>query len=91
MSNINIPLSVLNLVPIRKGEGAKEAIDSMVELAQATEQLGYERYWIAEHHNTSTLVSSATTMLMKHTLEHTEKIRVGSGGVMLPNHSPLIV
>ncbi|MDV2580737.1 LLM class flavin-dependent oxidoreductase [Alkalibacillus haloalkaliphilus] len=91
MSNINIPLSVLNLVPIRKGEGAKEAIDAMVELAQATEQLGYERYWIAEHHNTSTLVSSATTMLMKHTLEHTKKIRVGSGGVMLPNHSPLIV
>ncbi|WP_163583402.1 LLM class flavin-dependent oxidoreductase [Gracilibacillus saliphilus] len=91
MTNINIPVSVLNLVPIRKGNGPKEAIDQMVELAQAVDQMGYERYWIAEHHNTTTLVSSATTMLMKHTLENTKKIRVGSGGVMLPNHAPLAV
>lgn len=91
MSNIQIPVSVLNLVPIREGQDAKEAIDSMVDLAQATEAMGYSRYWIAEHHNTSTLVSSATSILMKHTLEHTNKIRVGSGGIMLPNHSPLVV
>ncbi|WP_456270916.1 LLM class flavin-dependent oxidoreductase [Bacillus sp. AK031] len=91
MTNINIPVSVLNLAPIRKGQGPKEAIDAMVDLAQATEQMGYTRYWIAEHHNTSTLVSSATSILIKHTLDHTEKIRVGSGGVMLPNHSPLVV
>ncbi|WP_449622868.1 LLM class flavin-dependent oxidoreductase [Robertmurraya sp. Marseille-Q9965] len=91
MTNINIPVSVLNLAPIRQGQGAKEAIDSMVELAQATEQMGYSRYWIAEHHNTPTLVSSATSILIKHTLEHTKSIRVGSGGVMLPNHSPLVV
>lgn len=91
MSNINIPVSVLNLAPIRQGQGPKEAIDAMVDLAQATEQMGYTRYWIAEHHNTSTLVSSATSILIKHTLEHTEKIRVGSGGVMLPNHAPLVV
>jgi luciferase family oxidoreductase group 1 len=91
MSNIQIPLSVLNLAPIRKGQGAKEAIDSMVDLAQATEKMGYTRYWIAEHHNTPTLVSSATSILIKHTLEHTEHIRVGSGGIMLPNHSPLVV
>jgi luciferase family oxidoreductase group 1 len=91
MSKINIPVSVLNLAPIREGQGPKEAIDSMVDLAQATEELGYERYWIAEHHNTPTLVSSATSLLIKHTLEHTKKIRVGSGGVMLPNHSPLVV
>src|SRR5690625_1055340 len=63
----------------------------MVGLAQATEEMGYERYWIAEHHNTSSLISSATSMLIKHVLEHTEKIRVGAGGVMLPNHSPLVV
>jgi luciferase family oxidoreductase group 1 len=63
----------------------------MVSLAQATEELGYSRYWIAEHHNTPTLVSSATSILIKHTLEHTKSIRVGSGGVMLPNHSPLVV
>lgn len=91
MTNINIPVSVLNLAPIRQGQDAKEAIDAMVDLAQATEEMGYTRYWIAEHHNTPTLVSSATSILIKHTLEHTNHIRVGSGGVMLPNHSPLVV
>ncbi|ARK29717.1 LLM class flavin-dependent oxidoreductase [Halalkalibacter krulwichiae] len=91
MSTIQIPVSVLNLAPIRKGQQAKEAIDSMVDLAQATEEMGYKRYWIAEHHNTPTLVSSATAILIKHTLEHTKSIRVGSGGIMLPNHSPLVV
>lgn len=91
MTNIEIPVSVLNLAPIRKGQGAKDAIDAMVHLAQETEKMGYTRYWIAEHHNTPTLVSSATTMLIKHTLENTETIRVGSGGIMLPNHSPLVV
>ena len=82
---------MLNLAPIREGQGPKDAIDAMVDLAQATEKMGYHRYWIAEHHNTPTLVSSATSILIKHTLEHTNKIRVGSGGVMLPNHSPLVV
>ncbi|MEN1969068.1 LLM class flavin-dependent oxidoreductase [Lentibacillus sp. N15] len=91
MATINIPVSVLNLAPIRQGGGAKEAIDDMVDLAQATDKMGYTRYWIAEHHNTSTLVSSATSILIKHALEHTEHIRVGSGGVMLPNHAPLVV
>lgn len=91
MTNINIPVSVLNLAPIRKGQNQKDAIDAMIYLAQATEEMGYTRYWIAEHHNSPTLVSSATSILIKHTLEHTEKIRVGSGGVMLPNHSPLVV
>ncbi|MBY0095978.1 LLM class flavin-dependent oxidoreductase [Mesobacillus maritimus] len=91
MANIQIPVSVLNLAPIREGQGPKDAIDAMVDLAQATEKMGYKRYWIAEHHNTPTLVSSATSILIKHTLEHTESIRVGSGGVMLPNHSPLVV
>ncbi|MEH7109232.1 LLM class flavin-dependent oxidoreductase [Bacillus sp. JJ1764] len=91
MTNINIPLSVLNLVPIREGQDAKQAIDSMVDLAQAVEEMGYNRYWIAEHHNTTTLVSSATSLLIKHTLEHTQSIHVGSGGIMLPNHSPLVV
>lgn len=91
MSNIHIPVSVLNLAPIRQGQTSKEAIESMIDLAQATEKMGYNRYWIAEHHNSPTLVSSATSILIKHTLEHTEHIRVGSGGVMLPNHSPLVV
>jgi len=91
MATIQIPVSVLNLAPIRQGQGSKEAIDAMIDLAQATERMGYKRYWIAEHHNTPTLVSSATSILIKHTLEHTNHIRVGSGGVMLPNHSPLVV
>jgi luciferase family oxidoreductase group 1 len=91
MSNIQIPVSVLNLAPIREGQGAKAAIEAVVDLAQATERMGYKRYWIAEHHNTPTLVSSATSILIKHTLEHTDHIRVGSGGIMLPNHSPLVV
>lgn len=91
MANIHIPVSVLNLAPVREGETSKQAIDAMVELAQATDRMGYTRYWIAEHHNSSRLVSSATSILIKHTLEHTQHIRVGSGGIMLPNHSPLVV
>src|SRR5699024_9512736 len=91
MANIQIPVSVLNLGPVRQGEDTKYAIDAMVDLAKATEKMGYKRYWIAEHHNTSRLISSATSILIKHVLEHTGKIRVGSGGVMLPNHAPLVV
>lgn len=91
MASKQKPVSVLNLAPIREGQTAKQAIDEMVDLAQAVEKMGYQRYWIAEHHNTSTLVSSATSMLIKHTLEHTNSISVGSGGIMLPNHSPLVV
>ena len=91
MSTIQIPVSVLNLAPIRKGQKPKEAIEAMIDLAQAVEKMGYSRYWIAEHHNSPTLVSSATPILINHTLEHTDHIRVGSGGIMLPNHSPLVV
>lgn len=91
MTNIQIPVSVLNLAPIREGKDSKQAIEDLVDLAQATEEMGYKRYWIAEHHNTPTLVSSATSLLIKHTLEHTNTIRVGSGGIMLPNHAPLVV
>ncbi|MEH7131428.1 LLM class flavin-dependent oxidoreductase [Neobacillus drentensis] len=91
MATINIPVSVLNLAPIRKGQSSSQAIEAMVDLAQAVEQMGYQRYWIAEHHNTASLVSSATSILIKHVLEHTSTIHVGSGGIMLPNHSPLVV
>jgi len=90
-SMASLPVSVLNLVPLREGQGPREAIQSAVELAQAVEKLGYVRCWIAEHHNTPTLVSTATVVLIQHVLERTSAIRVGSGGVMLPNHSPLIV
>lgn len=91
MSELNIPISVLDLVPIRQGEEPIQAIESMVQLAKATEKFGYHRYWIAEHHNMPSVISSATAILIKHTLENTETIRVGSGGIMLPNHSPLVV
>src|SRR5690625_4062025 len=91
LANNHTKVSVLNLGPIRKGETKKDAIDDLGDLAQATEKMGYERYWIAEHHNTGSLISSATSILIKHVLEHTDKIRVGSGGIMLPNPSPLVV
>ena len=84
-------VSALNLVPVRAGHTTEQALASMVALAQHTEALGYRRYWIAEHHNTTSLASSATSILISHTLQHTQRIRVGSGGVMLPNHSPLMV
>lgn len=74
MSELNIPLlSVLDLVPIRQGQEPKEAIESMVLLAQATEKLGYQRYWIAEHHNMPSVISSATAILIKHALENTKR------------------
>lgn len=84
-------LSALNLAPARQGQTAKQAIEAMVRLAQYVETLDFARFWIAEHHNMPYLLSSATQLLIGHTLSQTEKIRVGSGGVMLPNHSPLQV
>ena len=87
----DIKLSALNLVPIREGQNDEDAINDMVKLAQDLDDLGYERYWIAEHHNAPNLVSSATALLIQHTLEHTRRIKVGSGGSMLPNHAPLVV
>ncbi|WP_165006429.1 LLM class flavin-dependent oxidoreductase [Neisseria yangbaofengii] len=86
-----LKLSMLNLVPLREGQTQKQAIESMVTLAQTAERLGYGRYWIAEHHNMPNLLSSATQLLVGHTLANTQTIRVGTGGVMLPNHSPLAV
>lgn len=84
-------LSILNLVPVREGQCYQQAIASMVKLAQYAESIGIERYWIAEHHNMKNLTSSATALLIQHTLANTHTLRVGSGGVMLPNHSPYIV
>lgn len=86
-----LKVSALNLVPIREGQDDSDALNDMIDLAQHLEQVGYERYWIAEHHNAPNLVSSATALLIQHTLEHTKTIKVGSGGIMLPNHAPLIV
>lgn len=84
-------LSVLDLVALSDGMTAGEAIAHSVEAAQIAEASGYVRYWLAEHHNSEVLASSATTLLMGHIAGHTTSIRVGSGGIMLPNHSPLHV
>lgn len=88
---INIPFSILDLVPVVQGSSHKRAMENSVSLAQHAEKLGYNRFWISEHHNAESLVSSATPLLIGYVAENTTTIRVGSGGVMLPNHAPLIV
>lgn len=84
-------LSILNLFPVREGQTTAQAIESGIRLAKLAEKLNYRRYWIAEHHNMPHLASSATQLLIQHVLAHTGTLCVGSGGVMLPNHSPLMV
>jgi luciferase family oxidoreductase group 1 len=86
-----IALSVLDLVSMRPGEPAGSAIARSVDLARHVEQWGYRRYWLAEHHSIPGLACSATPVLIGHVAGATKTIRVGSGGVMLPNHAPLVV
>lgn len=86
-----IATSVLDLVGMRAGEPAGSAIARSVDLAQHVEELGYKRYWLAEHHSIPGLACSATPLLIGHVAAATKTIRVGSGGVMLPNHAPLVV
>lgn len=86
-----IPISVLELATVVEGGNAGEAIAGTVEVAQHAEKLGFHRIWMAEHHNMEHIASSATAVLIGHVASHTKSIRVGSGGVMLPNHSPLVV
>ena len=81
-------LSILDYVPIFEDRSAHEAFQHSVELAQRAEQLGYMRYWVAEHHQVRSVASSAPEMVMMSLLEQTKKIRIGSGGVMLPHYSP---
>jgi luciferase family oxidoreductase group 1 len=86
-----LAVSVLDLVGMRAGESAGSAIARSVDLARHVEQWGYKRYWLAEHHSISGLACSATPVLIGHVAAATKTIRVGSGGVMLPNHAPLVV
>src|SRR6476619_8672989 len=88
---MTLPLSVLDLTPIRSGGTAAEAMANTVQLAKSTEALGYTRYWLAEHHNTSGLACSSPEIMIALVGQRTSRIRVGAGGVMLPNHSPLRV
>ena len=87
----SIPLSILDLAPIRRGETTSDSLSASVTLAQRAEQLGYLRVWYAEHHNIATIASSATSVLIAHVAAHTQEIRLGAGGIMLPNHSPLLI
>lgn len=91
MSKRKIPFSVLDLVAVNKGESHLKAMENSLSLARHVEKLDFKRFWISEHHNTSSLVSSATPLLLGYIAQGTERIRIGSGGVMLPNHTPLIV
>jgi luciferase family oxidoreductase group 1 len=88
---MQIPLSVLDLAPIARGESVTSSIAASVELARRAEQHGYERVWYAEHHNMPRIASSATSVLISHVGAHTSSIRLGAGGVMLPNHAPLTI
>jgi luciferase family oxidoreductase group 1 len=84
-----VPLSVLDLVPIESGGSAARSLGNSVDLAQHAERLGYVRYWFAEHHGMPGIASSAPEILIEHIASATSRIRVGSGGIMLPNHAPL--
>jgi luciferase family oxidoreductase group 1 len=86
-----IPFSILDLVPVTEGSDARTSFTRMVELARLGERLGYRRFWLAEHHNMPGIASAATSVLIGHVGSHTATIRIGAGGIMLPNHAPLQV
>jgi luciferase family oxidoreductase group 1 len=88
---VNVPLSVLVLAPVARGGTARDALTNTIELAKHVERLGYHRFWLAEHHNMPGIASSAPAVLIGHVAAATSTLRVGSGGVMLPNHPPLVV
>jgi luciferase family oxidoreductase group 1 len=91
MPDAPYPLSILDLAIIERGAGARDALEGSVALAQRAEARGYRRVWYAEHHNMAAIASSATSVLIAHVAAHTRTIRLGAGGVMLPNHSPLVI
>src|SRR5712675_1664384 len=86
-----IPFSVLALAPIIQGGSAALALKNTLDLAQHAERWGYRRYWLAEHHNMPGIASAATAVVIGHVAAGTSTIRVGAGGIMLPNHAPLVI
>jgi luciferase family oxidoreductase group 1 len=86
-----VPLSVLDLAPIIQGSDARQALHNALDLAQHAERWGYRRYWVAEHHNMPGIASAATSVVVGHIGAGTSTIRVGAGGIMLPNHAPLLI
>jgi luciferase family oxidoreductase group 1 len=87
----SVPLSILDLAIVGEGETVADSFVGSVELARLAERGGYERIWYAEHHSIRSIASSATAVLIAHIASHTERIRLGAGGIMLPNHSPLVI
>lgn len=88
---MTVPLSILDLAPVAHGQPIGESLAASVDLARTAEASGYKRVWYAEHHNMGRIASSATSVVIAHVAAHTSTIRLGSGGVMLPNHSPLVI
>jgi len=88
---VTVPLSILDLAEVGEGSTVADSLAATVRLAQRAEEWGYRRVWYAEHHNMPAIASSATAVLIAHVAAHTRRIRVGAGGVMLPNHSPLVI
>ncbi|MCC6945613.1 MAG: LLM class flavin-dependent oxidoreductase [Thermomicrobiales bacterium] len=88
---ISIPISILDLASVGEGETIADSFAGSVQLAQLAESLGYKRIWYAEHHSIANIASSATSVLIAHVANHTATIRLGAGGIMLPNHSPLVI
>src|SRR5688572_5953080 len=86
-----VPVSILDLAPVILGETPREALRKSLDLAQHAETFGYTRYWVAEHHNMTGIASAATSVVIGHLAGGTRTIRVGAGGIMLPNHSPLVI
>ncbi len=84
-----VPLSVLDLSPIVEGGDAGQSLWNSLDLARHVEALGYERYWMAEHHNLPGIASAATAVALAHVASGTQTIKLGAGGIMLPNHAPL--
>jgi len=91
MKASKLPISVLDLMPVLDGKTAADTYVNSLHLAQQVEQAGYTRYWLAEHHNMESVASAATSVLIGHIAGGTDTIRVGSGGIMLPNHAPLVI
>jgi|JI10StandDraft_1071094.scaffolds.fasta_scaffold44350_4 luciferase family oxidoreductase group 1 len=88
---MSLPLSILDLAIVGEGESVRASLDGCVRLAQRAEALGYRRIWYAEHHNIASIASSATAVLIAHVAAQTHTIRLGAGGIMLPNHAPLVI
>ena len=84
-------ISVLDLAPVKQNKTIQDTFNESLDLARTTEKLDYTRFWLAEHHNMASIASSATSVLIGFIANRTEKIRVGSGGIMLPNHSSLVI